>query len=224
MLPAGSTALNHPILKALNIFQDSYYNTGFRAPDVFVKMMLGSPGCHRNGIVKHIASLGTHNMLLNSETTDGEVFGRKAASLILFFEAFMADTIYIREDSRIGFRFPDARLRLCEQQHNLDSVRKLAKFFSKRIPCHCLDDLAMTAPRTARCKGCKESAESTSLMACSACGIIKYCSKACQVQNWPEHKTLCKELQKYAEEIEASNNDEEEEKEEGNAVPLEEAN
>jgi len=218
MLPAGSTALNHPILKALKNFEESLSDTVFRPSDVFAKMMLGSPGCHRNGIVKHIASLGTHMLL--TESTDGEDVAQKAAWLILLFEAFMANTLCIGEDSRIGFRL-NTRLRLHEQGHNLDSVRKLAKFFSKRQPCHCLDDLAKTAPRTAKCIGCDKSAESTSLMACSACGIVKYCSKECQVQDWPKHKIMCKDMQK---DIEASNNDEGEEKEEDTAVPLEEAN
>lgn len=28
---------------------------------------------------------------------------------------------------------------------------------------------------------------------CSGCKIIKYCSKECQLQNWPQHKSFCKQ-------------------------------
>lgn len=31
------------------------------------------------------------------------------------------------------------------------------------------------------------------LMACSRCKKTGYCSKACQIQDWPEHKQMCKE-------------------------------
>jgi len=160
-------------------------------------------------------------MLLNRDHS----FAQKVAMVSLLFEAFMANTIRIEEDSTIAFRFPDTKLRLLEQMHNFDVVRKLAKFFSKRIPCHCLDDLAMTAPRTAGCNGCKEFTVGSSLRVCSACGIVSYCSKECQVKDWPQHKLLCKEVQACAKEIiEASNNNEDEEKVEDNAVPMEEAN
>jgi hypothetical protein len=29
---------------------------------------------------------------------------------------------------------------------------------------------------------------------CSACGFARYCSKECQVKDWPEHKHICKTL------------------------------
>ena len=32
----------------------------------------------------------------------------------------------------------------------------------------------------------------TSLRRCTGCGINHYCSKECQLKNWPEHKAFCK--------------------------------
>ena len=34
------------------------------------------------------------------------------------------------------------------------------------------------------------------LMKCTACGKVSYCSKDCQVQDWPAHKTECKKHRK----------------------------
>lgn len=33
-------------------------------------------------------------------------------------------------------------------------------------------------------------------MPCSGCALVRYCSKACQVADWPAHKPACRELQR----------------------------
>lgn len=38
-----------------------------------------------------------------------------------------------------------------------------------------------------KCKKCKIPAE----MACARCGMVHYCSRNCQVQDWPTHKQVC---------------------------------
>ena len=42
------------------------------------------------------------------------------------------------------------------------------------------------------CYVCKGFAEGREILFCSRCRWMKYCSKECQKQNWPEHKSLCK--------------------------------
>jgi MYND finger len=86
---------------------------------------------------------------------------------------------------------------MTEQHVNLDSTRNLVRFFSSRIPCHCLDQKKReNREKLGRCcyKNCEKSALDKSLMTCSKCLIIKYCSRDCQVSDWPEHRKLCRML------------------------------
>lgn len=46
-----------------------------------------------------------------------------------------------------------------------------------------------------RC-GKKHGEHGTKVMVCTKCMVIGYCSKECQVVEWPEHKTKCAELRK----------------------------
>lgn len=43
-----------------------------------------------------------------------------------------------------------------------------------------------------KCSSCQKA--HVDLRACARCGCVQYCEKACQVQDWPSHKTVCKEL------------------------------
>jgi MYND finger len=39
---------------------------------------------------------------------------------------------------------------------------------------------------------CNLCGKTTDLMQCKTCKSVLYCTRECQVQDWPEHKTLCK--------------------------------
>lgn len=73
--------------------------------------------------------------------------------------------------------------------------RSLLRFYRKRIPCTCLDDMSSEAkklPKMGVCNYCRESKEYKSLMDCSLCKQSHYCSRTCQELHWMEHKSLCK--------------------------------
>ena len=42
------------------------------------------------------------------------------------------------------------------------------------------------------CAGCGEKEKK--LGACGACGVVRYCSAACQRGDWPAHKRVCPDL------------------------------
>jgi len=45
----------------------------------------------------------------------------------------------------------------------------------------------------ANCANCGKGEESSnSLKTCTACKLVKYCSRDCQVAHWPQHKKECK--------------------------------
>ena len=73
--------------------------------------------------------------------------------------------------------------------------RDLLKFFSKRIACSCLKKMHLEArksmPKMGICYHCKVPKERASFMICSRCKVYQYCSKECQVANWPQHRDCC---------------------------------
>ena len=40
--------------------------------------------------------------------------------------------------------------------------------------------------------------EAPAVKKCSGCGVAAYCSRGCQTEHWPEHREVCKRLQKEA--------------------------
>lgn len=78
--------------------------------------------------------------------------------------------------------------------------RTLAEFFKKRIQCDCLDGIcaAMKSqrPKISRCGNCMKTKEKKALMVCTGCQREEYCSRACQVAHWTEHKARCREHRK----------------------------
>ena len=46
------------------------------------------------------------------------------------------------------------------------------------------------APTIDMCENCKTA--QPECKACSGCKMVLYCSRSCQVQHWPTHKTMCK--------------------------------
>ena len=73
-----------------------------------------------------------------------------------------------------------------------DSLRDALKFFRKRTTCKCLKRMHLearrTQPKMGGCYHCKERKERALLMVCSRCRVPQYCSKKCQIADWPRHK------------------------------------
>ena len=71
-------------------------------------------------------------------------------------------------------------------------LRDLLKFFRKRLSCSCLKEMHLyarkTQPKLGRCSHCHVAKERSLLMVCSRCMIDQYCSRRCQVADWPRHK------------------------------------
>ena len=73
--------------------------------------------------------------------------------------------------------------------------RDMLRFYSKRISCSCLKDKYTDAKesqqKVGNCDRCNKILERTSLMLCSRCKSIQYCSVECQHADWPGHKKMC---------------------------------
>ena len=55
---------------------------------------------------------------------------------------------------------------------------------------HCMDKSG-NSTQTEKCGNCGAT---VNLMKCTKCSTAVYCSKTCQIANWPEHKMVCKIL------------------------------
>lgn len=81
--------------------------------------------------------------------------------------------------------------------------RSIMKFFATRLPCSCLDALnaetKQVMPKSGVCDGCKQRKERSSLMICTGCMVVQYCSYTCQYACWHHHRRFCKKFCQVAE-------------------------
>jgi hypothetical protein len=75
--------------------------------------------------------------------------------------------------------------------------RDILRFFVKRITCSCLtakySHAKVSQPKImGKCDNCEQKRERRTLMLCERCKTMQYCCKACQTEDWPEHKDKCK--------------------------------
>jgi len=97
-------------------------------------------------------------------------------------------------DSVLHKRVAASRIR--DLQPSITSIRRdCLKFYRKRITCTCLKKMHLearkTEPKTGICWYCDQEKERVLLSVCSRCMIEQYCSRECQVADWPLHKTYC---------------------------------
>lgn len=73
--------------------------------------------------------------------------------------------------------------------------RLTVRFFHRRNTCHCLQQtyytLKETSNRTTHCCNCLMVKDIHDIKICD-CDMAQYCSRACQLAQWDEHKDFCK--------------------------------
>ena len=82
--------------------------------------------------------------------------------------------------------------------------KMILTYFRKRTSCSCLDEKRKEykgVKKTGKC--CNDQcplpgrvAERSSLLYCTACKLIQYCSAECQKVNWKYHKHQCTSIAK----------------------------
>ena len=79
--------------------------------------------------------------------------------------------------------------------------RSTVKFYYKRISCSCLDtkyEEMKCQPKKGVCSGCDQYKDRSTLRVCAGCNRHQYCSRKCQIDDLPNHKAMCKHLQRSA--------------------------
>ena len=75
----------------------------------------------------------------------------------------------------------------------------LVSFFRKRIPCKCLDERYKEVKSITKMGLCANQncslpngmVERSKMLCCTQCCVANYCSRECQVVDWPGHKQYC---------------------------------
>lgn len=116
--------------------------------------------------------------------------GRIDASFACYFEQYKAVEMD-KSQGRIH------AMKIVEMQ-NADE-HTLLSFLKHRIPCSCLDQkykqvkgiTKMGICANHKCSKHERMVVRNAMMCCSRCHLSNYCSRGCQVEDWPKHKFFC---------------------------------
>ena len=182
-----SNDLDHPVMKFIDemFTPDSSVGSLLDVLQTTLAEAVLNDERYRDMLVKIFIRMGT-NKLLNEEYNGALTLARTIVPLELYDGTESTRTV-------INCRRVQTKVRDLD---NVASARRDAlKFFSKRVPCSCLKKMHQEArrmlPKIGFCYGCPKEKERVALSVCSRCMIAQYCSRECQVANWPEHKEDC---------------------------------
>ena len=155
---------------------------------------------HRKMAIRVLIKMGTNAVLANKNIV-------QIAQAIIHLENFQKGH---------KLRFGDMKHKTMVKLEKLVNgrERELLHFYNKRISCTCLSDryaaVKALQAKVGVCSFCKKTVDRSVLMTCSLCQFGDYCSRSCQVSDWPSHKGLC-EMKKGNEDVILSIYDPEEE-------------
>ena len=129
--------------------------------------------------------LGANNLLGGKYDT-----ARKDATCARYFEQYIAVELH---QTQAVYKCPKIGETYIADKHTL------VKFFRHRIPCSCLDEMYEEVKSIAKMGFCNNlqcsipgrRVERSKTKYCSRCRCATYCSRECQVADWPEHKPYC---------------------------------
>ena len=186
---------DHAVLRFMNSFEAKTQCGAFQIfelSEVMEKTFKLHPEVWNNDEYRQMAisilvSVGTNLILRGANEEDNYSFEAQFALGILLLESYD------------GGDFDGTTLRAVLKGSNVakGGKREVLKFYSKRLPCSCLQEkykeAKKTLPKLGRCSYCKQTKERTSLMTCGACKVPTYCSRECQVADWSGsgHKAAC---------------------------------
>ena len=179
---------NHPVV--------SFLDTLF--VNMLLKSMKTSPNLH-DTVQKHadvwnnvsqrkmtmniLLRVGTNAQLLVKEMMPGDV-ALYLSHVIAALENYNGGDI----DSHFNSRIVATKIR----DLHFGTKRDMLKFYRKRVGCSCLRKIHLearkTIPKVGKCYHCRVVKERAVMMVCSRCRIDQYCSRECQISDWPRHR------------------------------------
>ena len=142
---------------------------------------------YRKLAIQILVHIGTNSLLCNDSSTPKE----KARAIVILENYDGTGDI----DSSIYNNCTSTKLRDIHWGLSGRLERDTMKFYRKRTACSCLKKMHLearkTLPKLGICFHCNQVKERALLMVCSRCRIAQYCSRECQIAQWPMHKKEC---------------------------------
>lgn len=165
------------------------------ASDEISKQYLGEKDVDAVCIKSWCLSEGT-KFILNGNF----LYAHITAMLAKFFEGIIV-TLNNMNKSRFLLPVPIERVvdHSKMQELLLADEHTLVQFFRKQIPCSCLDEKyeeVKSIPKRGICSNREcplpnNMAVRKKMVYCVECRVVNYCSRECQVADWPGHKKEC---------------------------------
>ena len=157
---------------------------------------------YKKMVINIMIRIGTNNMLVETGANIGGAISM--AKSITLLEHYNGDGCLNKtiNSRRVQTKMRDLNSSTCIDLAEISNIRisnirsrEVLKFFFKRISCSCLKEMYQVArrtqPKTGNCFGCRQEKERVALSVCSRCMVHHYCSRKCQVADWPKHKKEC---------------------------------
>lgn len=190
--------LDHPLITS---FMDDFTTRWLRAvrrstieivtPTFQTHQQVWNDDSYKQIAINILTRMGTNMFLIKPQTTDNIAWAFCIAKTISVLDNHdgtdsLESVIYGRE---VATKLRDLDMSVSSGR------RDLLKFYSKRVSCSCLNvmhqEARRTQPKMGRCDYCMSEKKRVDLSVCSRCIIHQYCSRECQVANWPKHKKGC---------------------------------
>ena len=183
----------HPVLR----FMDLLFSNIWDNMDLFSNMRgtlqkcteVWSNDVHRKLALDILTNIGTNKILIDdSAVTRNALY---IANAIIILEQY-----YVGEDISSIINNPS----IAKKMRDLHPVgtgkrRDGLKFYRKRTSCKCLKKIHLEARKTTyktdTCITCGTEKRRELVAVCSRCMVNPYCSRKCQVANWPMHRIEC---------------------------------
>jgi len=183
---------NHPV----STFMDQFYinlHQGMTVLETLIDLFEKHPQVWNNERYRKLAidtlvRIGTNMILSNYPHITNPLCVAQSIMVLEHFDD--ADDINLVLDKRVvASKWND--LWLGDGSGRRDAL----KFYRKRTTCKCLKKRHLEArkkePKMGMCHHCKVEMERVSLSVCRRCIVGQYCSRKCQVAQWPAHESKC---------------------------------
>ena len=190
--------LDHPVSSFMNDFISRWNHAEGSALTIIEHLFKSHPLIwnderYRGMVVSIMIRIGTNHMLLKDGANLGGAI-TLAHAIVVLQNYDSKDCIHTAANTATNCRATQTKTRDLNTG-TISDKRDCLKFYSKRVSCSCLKALHQitrkTLPKLGFCYYCDEVKDRIALPVCSRCMITQYCSRDCQLADWPEHKRGC---------------------------------
>ena len=125
-----------------------------------------------------------------------------AANLIAVLYA-LDHFLFFYSSRTLGWREVLGSIPLKDDDAIYGCERSIIRYFHKRSPCACLKakySASKSLPKTGICFYCCTKRKPRSdFLVCQGCKAVQVCSYECHIENWADHKGLCREIRRRRE-------------------------